>query len=90
MASAARSRVEQVMKVIMTVKITVEVDDPDGYPDEYNAVQEYAHIEGDKKSKRERHVLASHAVAVRGARGSVYALLEELDLDIEMVDGKVG
>jgi len=59
------------MKVTVSLKVTLDVDDPDGYPEEYNAIKD------GPRSKRDRQVLTSHARAVREARKEAIEFIEE-------------
>jgi len=71
------------MKVTMTVKVTIEVDDPDGYPDEYNTITR-------PTSKRERHVVMAYRRAVTEAKSEIVRTIEdETHLTAEMTDGRV-
>ena len=65
----------------MTLKVTIKVDDPDGYPKEFKAIEP-----GGSRTKREKQVLIAHARALRAAEDEVIEMIkDELDLKVEKV-----
>ena len=68
----------------MTVKVTIEVEDPEGYPEEHAAVHP-----GHPRNKRERQILTSYRRAVQAAKEELTEYFEDLDLTVEQTDGQV-
>lgn len=65
----------------MTLKVTYEtVESPDGYPKEFKA------IKGKPRTKRERHVYAAHARAVKEAQDDLIEMIEDCGCSVERVE----
>jgi len=71
------------MKITVTLNVTYETENPDGYPEEFYA------IKGRPKTKRERHVFAAHSRAVKLAEEELIKHLEDEDLQVERYVGQV-
>ena len=72
------------MKVTVPLQVTLKVKNPDGYPDEFDAIED-----GKPKTKRERQVLVAYARAVKAAQEQIVELIEEEGLKVKQSDGQV-
>ena len=70
------------MKVTMTLKVTIKVDNPDGYPKDFKELKS-----GELRNKRAKRVLVAHARGVKAAQDEIIELIEAQGLWVEKVDG---
>jgi|3_EtaG_2_1085321.scaffolds.fasta_scaffold10348_2 ankyrin repeat protein len=67
------------MKVELLVRVVAEVDDSDGYPEEFNR------LSANPRDKRERQILTAFHRAVRSVQDDVVELLNIHGYDAELI-----